>query len=702
MKKGQEPSDVKYFDADRPVECPEQDRLGRRSFAEAIARQLCNVPAEHGFTIAVMGEWGSGKTSVLNMVAKTLQDGSDTIAVLRFNPWLFTGAEDLVTRFFHELSAQLGQDTNEKLKDVAKALSSLGQSLAPIIPVPGATVVADAIAALTDRWAEPQSLLGKRELLREALKKADSRVAVIVDDIDRLDYRETRELMRVVRLTSDLPNVVFLLAFDRKHVAKSLGEDEAEGLLYLDKIVQVSYDLPAVRETIFSDTLIEWLEELLLGRELAQLEKDVWGRVFYEIIRPLLGTLRDVKRYVYSLPVTLDTIGQEVALADLLGLEALRILRPSIFNDLKSHAGYLVHSPSSLQSWIYEVNPGQKARDELSKMIEKAGDDRRILSSVLEILFPVTQGPLANLHYDQNWDGTWRRQRRVACEEVLHIYLQSGLPDGALLSQEVQQLVEALSDHERLLRLLGGLEPQQLEEAIARLGDFEGDFPVDAVPVAVPLLVNLMGRMSDESDATLRVSSRFKVRRVVYSLLKSIEHRDELTLKLDEILSKVDTLSGRLWLTEITGHRDRIGLQLVTEDQARNQEGQLVEQLKSATAEQLLEEWDLVGLTIRFPRWQEEEGKLDLCSKLQEHLREDGFVLALLRNAVSYLRSNGHAEKRLFWDELVEVFGDGLAKAVERLAGSQLCQSLQEDDQDTICLAQRYAAGTGPKSWLEG
>ena len=171
------------------------------------------------------------------------------------------------------------------------------------------TAVAAVLTALTDRWTEPQSLLAKRELLREALKEADSRVAVIVDDIDRLDRRETRELMRVVRLRSDLPNVVFLLAFDRKHVARSLGEDEEEGLLYLDKIVQVSYDLPTVRETIFSDTLIEWLEELLLGRELAQLDNDVWGRVFYEIIKPLLGTLRDVKRYVYSLPVTLDTIG---------------------------------------------------------------------------------------------------------------------------------------------------------------------------------------------------------------------------------------------------------------------------------------------------------------------------------------------------------------------------------------------------------
>ena len=99
-----------YFDADRPIEFRDQDRLGRRSFAEVIARQVRAVPAERGFTIAVAGEWGSGKTSVLNMVAEALQEDGDAIAVLRFNPWLFSNADDLVIRFFRELSAQLGQD----------------------------------------------------------------------------------------------------------------------------------------------------------------------------------------------------------------------------------------------------------------------------------------------------------------------------------------------------------------------------------------------------------------------------------------------------------------------------------------------------------------------------------------------------------------------------------------------------------------
>ena len=57
MNSNQEASASKYFDADRPIEYRRQDRLGRRSFAEAIARQLRAVPAEHGSPSLL---WASG------------------------------------------------------------------------------------------------------------------------------------------------------------------------------------------------------------------------------------------------------------------------------------------------------------------------------------------------------------------------------------------------------------------------------------------------------------------------------------------------------------------------------------------------------------------------------------------------------------------------------------------------------------------
>ena len=695
MNSDQDAIASKDFDADRPIERRQQDRLGRRSFAEAIAQQVCAIPIEHGFTIAVVGEWGSGKTSVLNMVAEALRDDEDAIAILHFNPWLFSSAEDLVTRFFSELSAQLDQDKSEKFRQVARALAGLGQTLAPLSPVLGTTEFTNLVAQQTAYWTKPPSLHEKRDHLKKALAESDARIIVLIDDIDRLEASETRELMRLVRLTSDLPNVVFLLAFDRRHVARSLREDEVEGRQYLDKIVQVSYDLPKVREAILPGVFLPWLDELVRHRHFAQFDKDVWGRVFYDVIKPLLGNLRDVKRYLYAIPVTLDAIGREVALADILGLEALRVLRPALFDELRVHAEYLVHSESRLLMMTEDAR-NKESQENLSEMLKRAEGERKVLDSVLEILFPATQVFLGRSSYGPNWAGIWRKQRRVACEEVLRVYLQAGLDEGTIPSRQVHDLVEALTDETKLQRLLDAFDEQHLEAALDRLEDFEEDFPVEAAPVAAPVLVNQMGRLSAHSPGMLDLSPRFKVTRVVYRLLKRNHDSETLMGSMAAMLGKVNTLSGMFELVEMVGHRQSVGHKLVSEDQAMMLEKQFVDQLESVTAEQLMDEWNLFGFSLRTRQWAEDEDKVRLAARLRAHLIEDRFVIALLRTAVNYAYCNGQARKRVFWDELVEVFGEELADTLDRLACSSYYPKLPEEDQETINLAQRYASGWRP------
>ena len=634
------------------------------------------------------------------MVSETLEGDGAPCAVVRFNPWLFNSADDLVTRFFHELSAQLGQTRSERLKAVASALSSLGQFLAPLSPVPGTGVAAKLLNRLTNRWNKRPTLHDKRGHLSKTLAASESRVVVLVDDIDRLEATETRKLMRLVRLTSDLPNVVFLLAFDRRHVAKSLGEDEAEGGRYLDKIVQLYYSIPAFRETALSGVLLSWLDELITGHDVPQIDQEVWGRIYYEVIGPLLSNLRDVKRFVYSLPVTLDTLGQEVALADLLGLEALRVLRPSMFDTLKAHSDCLVHSESGSRLLMTEDVRNAEIQRELSAMIDGAGGERDVLNSVLEILFPATQGFLGRSSYGPNWIGTWRKQRRVACEEVLRIYLQAGLEAGALQSREIREVVDALTDERELKRQLESFSPQQLEEALDRLADFEQDFAVEAIPAAVPVLIRQMAKLSRHTSSFLGLPPRWKARHVISRLLRKSEDPEALMEDLLTILKKVDTLSGWIDPVEFVGHRERVGLKLVGEGHAKMLEDRLVARLKSATVCELSDEWDLYRLSIRTLLWLEGEEKDLLAARLREHLDEDKFVLALLRTSFGYTRySTGQVEKRLPWDDLSEVFGEALGESIERLSQSPLYDDLAEEDQDTIKLALRYASGWRPNEW---
>ena len=694
------PSGSQFFDADQPIEHLDDDDLGRRSFAEAIAQHICSIPAEHGYTVAIVGEWGSGKTSLLNMVGDALDNDANAIVVLRFNPWLFGGASDLLTRFFGELSTQLGQNDNEAIKKVAIALTDLGQTLSPLSPIPGTYRIMKLLNWITRNAMKPQSLLKQRERLIGALKTSDSRIVVFIDDIDRLEPGETRELMRLVRLTSDLPNVVFLLAFDRRHVATSLDQSGTDGQRYIEKIVQVNYSIPTMRETILTDTLLKQLDALVRHRNLAHFDQSVWGRVFYDIVGPLLGNLRDVKRYVNSIPVTLDTVGDEVALADLLGLEAIRVLRPQIFEDLRANARYLVNPESQIPFLTSEEEKRQHIKQVLEQMLERAGEESDVLKSVLEILFPLTQGYLGGSSYT-NHHGLWRRQRRVASEEVFGIYLQSTLDDGAVPSNEMQETVNSLTDETKLASLLDGLDEQQLETALERLLDYEQDFPTESVNVAVPLIANQMGRLSPHSknNAVLRMSPRFKADIAIYRLLRTVKAPDDLASRMTEVFEKIDTLSGLQCVVEILGHRDHIGHKLVTKETSSEFESQLLEKLKSATTEELENEWNLYVLLLRTSNWLEGDTKKQFTTSLRVHLEKDEFVLKLLCTAVTPVSSNGHVEMKFHWETLVRIFGEDLADAVEKLAQSPLMGELSAEDQATVRIAQEYASGERPAVW---
>ena len=151
----------------------------------------------------------------------------------------------------------------------------------------------------------------------------------------------------------------------------------------------------------------------------------------------------------------------------------------------------------------------------------------------------------------------------------------------------------------------------------------------------------------------------------------------------------------------MVGHRQNVGHGLVSESAAKELEEGLIQEVRTVEETHLSEEWDLTELSLRIPLWLDGEDRDQLLGSLSRHLSDDKVVLALLRTAVNYARYNNHVEKRIYWDELLGTFGEGLREGVERIDRSESFQGLLEDDRDTIELALRYASGERPKAWHE-
>lgn len=79
---------------DNPIESHGDDVLERAGLAIAFARRVLEPDASRGATVGIFGPWGSGKTSFVNLARKTFEQKD--VPVPDFNPWLFSGAEQLL------------------------------------------------------------------------------------------------------------------------------------------------------------------------------------------------------------------------------------------------------------------------------------------------------------------------------------------------------------------------------------------------------------------------------------------------------------------------------------------------------------------------------------------------------------------------------------------------------------------------------
>jgi predicted KAP-like P-loop ATPase len=197
----------------------------------------------------MIGPWGSGKSTLLNFASSEIEALGEDWEVKRFNPWLFSDTESLVSEFFKTLrvalSVDLTTELREKLARYSHAVAPFG-ALAKLVGF-DATKMIEALAGKLDG---DLSIEKARDDLSEALSECDTKFVVVIDDLDRLLPEELLLVLKLIRLVGSLPHIYYLLAYDEATLLDVLGTtelargNESRALTYLEKIVQVRLDIP--------------------------------------------------------------------------------------------------------------------------------------------------------------------------------------------------------------------------------------------------------------------------------------------------------------------------------------------------------------------------------------------------------------------------------------------------------------------------
>ena len=687
-----------YFSADRPITKESEDRFSRGRFAGALVQQITEAPRDESFVIGLNGPWGSGKTSVLNLVEANLSKSSD-FKVLKFNPWLFSGTEQLVGAFFHEIAEQLKLKSDNSLKKVGDVLEEYCDLLSPIGYVPvagqGFSYVLGAGKGLGKffNWKASKkgtSLMDKKHQIEVVLKKTNFRFVVIIDDIDRLEQNEVREIMRLVRLVGDFPNITYLLAFDRPTVEAFLEEKGSTGRAYLEKIIQVNFDLPILRESDLVQFLAKGIEDILNSVGAIVTDNQELVNVFHICIKDLFNTPRDVKRYLNSLPAAFNTLGREVNPIDILALEAIRVLLPNTFVFLSQAMGALTTVRDG--SFRDDSSEREKQKRDFETLLSLAAEKSDCLKHLCGRIFPASERFISNTYYATSSQMKWRRECRVAHFAVLAFYLEKSLPEGVLPFEVVQNAVDSMSDLEKWSAILNSLDGSQLEILLERLEVYEETFaPEIVVPAVIGILEN-SGRLREGRKEMWDFGAGIKVGRITLRLLKSIPSAEECEVAVNAILEKTSSLTWRWELIGIVGHISGLGHKLVTPEVATRYEQNFREEIVNSEAEVLSNERDLLRL-ISFAL----QGSDDQKQKILAKFNQDSFFLRFLAKSVKQVMSQSMRDvaskvrDALPWKFIVEIFGEeSLKKRVEHLKHKSY---VNDQERLALTLAEKYLSG---------
>ena len=116
--------------ADRPITSAKEDVLGRHEFAEALSRALRRWSGKDSLVVALYGEWGSGKSSLKNLLLESLKKGRRSPTIIEFNPWEWSGRNNLFEAFFDEIGVAIGDEApSNNAKTLAKKWKKYGAHL---------------------------------------------------------------------------------------------------------------------------------------------------------------------------------------------------------------------------------------------------------------------------------------------------------------------------------------------------------------------------------------------------------------------------------------------------------------------------------------------------------------------------------------------------------------------------------------------
>lgn len=238
----------------------QEDEFEITAYIEGLGEFImaCQTP----MTVAIQGDWGCGKTSMMNMMRDYLMQ-KDCIHSVWFNTWQFSQFNmdkqltiTFLQHFVKEIEKGINERDSRKKAFAKEAVSKVSKFVRAVAK--NSNDFVDGIITDMEDSLETKDLVDEisslrkdfSKLIEEVTKDDDKRFVIFIDDLDRLQPVYAVELLEVLKIFVDCEKCIFVLAIDTSVVFQGIREKYGSDISpekaqsFFDKMIQLPFKMP--------------------------------------------------------------------------------------------------------------------------------------------------------------------------------------------------------------------------------------------------------------------------------------------------------------------------------------------------------------------------------------------------------------------------------------------------------------------------
>lgn len=448
------------------------DLLDRQSVINQLYNTIINCYPSRTFTIGLNGQWGSGKTTIINNVLKLIKDNNieGLFVIVRFDPWKYNDERAMLKGLIEQIMINI--DLNPEFEDLDQLVNS-------IINVVFSDSKNSFKSILNSGIKNIQSKIKVENIINNYLLKHGKRMILIIDNLDRIDSDKIKFMLKIISTTLNLKNTINLLLYNdsiiQKELDKCFGTDGLN-VKYMDKIVQLKIDVPEIDSNKIEELKNAISNHLMYDNE-PIIQKELLSNITFNDIRELKRFINNILSSLTSnyLLLTDNHVDNHDVLDflnknDLINLEFIKSKNPNLYYDIWENKSFYISDDRKYDTdlFTFDYNRLNKSAKEHFEQLFSSDENKKFLD-ILTLLFPnirkYKEGQdIFNSHYnDKEQYKKGVLENRIYNTRYFDLYFTKNSNDFIRINTDIASLIQVIGNSKNESKIFKKLETFRLK-----------------------------------------------------------------------------------------------------------------------------------------------------------------------------------------------------------------------------------------------